>query len=112
MRFLRFLPLLLMPGALLASGCQASCDRWCDNTADYIEYCMANASQGEWSTIAAGESWGAWGFSSKDEYASGCKEDMGARLGGDDTDALESTCEDEANRFGELFERGTCAEVP
>ena len=109
-------PLVFIACVILGlAGCSAPCERYCETSADYIEYCLENGSQGEW----AAASWSVWGsFSSKDDYISDCKADMESQLAGaattcrSDDDALPCTCEDEANIFADLTGRGLCAELP
>ena len=105
-----FLPFLACLALALATGCAAPCDRYCDTTADYIENCLATGSQGEWQ--AAGD-WSVWGAADRDDYATTCKSDLEAQLdSAEDSVAISNACEDDANRYLELNERGLCADIP
>ena len=105
-----FLSLLACLVLALASGCAAPCDRYCDTTADYIDTCLVSGSQGEWQ--AAGD-WSVWGAADRDDYAATCKSDLEAQLGSaEDSGAISNACEDDANRYLELTERGLCADIP
>ncbi|HCP44774.1 MAG TPA: hypothetical protein DIU15_01910 [Deltaproteobacteria bacterium] len=107
----RLVVTLAFLGLLLSLvGCSTPCDRYCDNTADYIQHCLDNASQGQWEAA----SWSTWGgYGSADEYAADCKEDFASQVSGSATpDVVESICEDESNNYADLLERGICAELP
>ena len=96
---------------LLASGCAAPCDRYCDSTADLIEYCLENGSSTEWLEAQAQGGWTVFGATERDEYATTCKADMDSQVaaGGD---VIESECTDAANRNEENTERGFCVDLP
>jgi len=107
----RLVAILATLGLLLAlAGCSSPCDNYCDNSADYIEYCLDLASQGEWESA----SWATWGgYSGPDDYSADCKADFASQLSGSATpDVVESTCEDESNNYADLLERELCAELP
>lgn len=98
-------------------GCKAPCDRFCEAEADYIEFCLAEASQGAWTQAKGGDEaeddWAFWAAGNKDEFVAACKADTAAQLEASSTaDALEQTCEDEANAYAEHAEHGICAELP
>ena len=105
-----FLPLFALLGLAFASGCAAPCDRYCDLTADYIELCLESGSQVEWQDAT---DWTTWGSASKDEYVSACQSDLDNQLeGAESSAAISQACEDDANRYLELTERGLCADIP
>ncbi|MCP4867446.1 MAG: hypothetical protein GY898_01845 [Proteobacteria bacterium] len=98
--------------AVALTGCAAPCDQYCDTSADYIEYCLENGTQGPWTTAAASGGFEVWGTSSRDEYADACKDDMKNQLSAHDADTLTGACTDDANQFTEWVERGTCIDLP
>ena len=103
-------PAVALFGLLFATGCTAPCDRYCSETANYIEFCLASGSQGEW--LSAGD-WSTWGAADKDSYIASCQEDLDGQLAGaEDSAPITAACEDDANRYLELFERGLCADLP
>ena len=98
-------------------GCAAPCDRYCSQSAEYIDFCLTNGSQAEWQSagIAGGDGWGNWGVGNKDEYVGDCQTDFDSQLSGvegEDRDGLEGLCEDDANRYAQLVERGQCTDLP
>jgi len=104
------LPALALLALGLATGCAAPCERYCDITADYIEFCLESGSQGAWQD--AGD-WTPWGATDRADYASSCQTDLGEALdAGAIGDAVTRACEDDANRYLELTERGLCADLP
>ena len=103
-------PTITLFGLLFITACAPPCERFCDVTADYIEFCLENGSQGEWTN--AGD-WSTWGATDKDAYLASCHEDLDGQLAGaEDTSPIAAACEDDANRYLELTERGLCADVP
>jgi hypothetical protein len=106
---------IVLIAAFWMTGCAPPCDRWCDATADYIEFCLASGSQGSWVEAGASASggWGFWGYGSSDEYVGACKTDMDAQLAASaDADVLSRVCGDEANAFATMADRGQCGELP
>ena len=104
------IPALGLLGLLFVTGCAAPCERYCNQTADYIEFCLDSGSQGQW--LDAGD-WTTWGAADKDAYLASCQEDLDGQLAGaEDSAPIAAACEDDANRYLELFERGLCADVP
>jgi hypothetical protein len=107
-RFL--LSILALLGLAFATGCAAPCDRYCDIKADYIEFCLESGSQAAW---ADASDWTTWDFADKEGYVSSCQSDLEDQLdGADSSAAISRGCEDDANRYLELAERGLCADLP
>jgi hypothetical protein len=104
--------LLLLTAAFLFAGCAAPCTQYCNENADYIEFCLENGSQDDWVAAANAGGFAVWGYSSKDEYVTGCKEDFSAQLGGDDSDVIEAECTDAASQVEQWNARSLCAELP
>lgn len=115
-------PLLSSAAALAAlslAACQAPCDRYCEAEADYIEFCLAEASQGIWTEARgaddASDDWAFWNAANKEEFVAACQEDTAAQIDAASetgAEALEQRCEDEANAYSEHAEHGICAELP
>ena len=104
------LSLLAFVGLTFATGCSDPCDTYCENTADYIEFCLETGSQEAWQD--AGD-WTVWGATSRDDYALNCQIDLREGVPGmENSDAVLGACEDDANRYLELTERGLCADLP
>lgn len=98
--------------ALVAlTGCATPCDSYCDASANYIEFCLENSSQGDWVAANANGAWAIWNASEKSEYISTCQTDFASQVeaGGD---VIESECTDLANRFQENADRGFCVDLP
>lgn len=108
----RFALSLTVLAAVALTGCASPCEQYCDSSADYIEYCLENGTQGPWTTAAASGGFEVWGSSSRDEYADSCKEDMAAQLQAHDADTYNGACTDDTNQFTEWVERGTCIDLP
>ena len=105
--------LSLLLAATSLAGCAAPCDQYCTVIGDYIEGCLEDGSQAEWAAVNDGGGWTYWGATSKDEYVADCQEDLAAQLDGpNDSDALTGACEDDANRYQEMADRGLCADLP
>ena len=99
----------LVTSALMAAGCAAPCERYCEATADYISYCLENGSQGEW--VAA--EWSHWGdFSGADQFISNCNNDLSLQMADGNDEVIASTCTDQANSYTEMADRGLCADLP
>ncbi len=98
--------------AVCLVGCASPCDRYCDNAADYIEFCLENGTQGAWQAANDGGGWTTWGVSSRDEYNDNCKSDLSDQLAGEHGDSIEGACEDDANQYFEWVERETCIDLP
>ena len=106
----------LMFGALAVIsglvGCTAPCDRYCTTTSAYIERCLAEGTTNAW-VAAQTSGFGYWGSADAAEYEGDCKTDFDSQLSGaNDAGVVSQGCEDEANEFGLLEERGQCSELP
>jgi len=113
---LRALRLSLVFGALFTisglAGCAAPCDRYCATTAAYIDRCLAEGTTDSW-VAAQTSGFAYWGYADAAEFEGDCKTDFDAQLSGaSDADVLNQACEDEANDFALLEDRGQCAELP
>jgi len=104
------LSLLAFVGLTFATGCSDPCDTYCETTADYIEFCLASGSQPEWQNAS---DWSTWAATDKDDYVASCQADLVIQLdGAQSSAAISRGCEDDANRYLELTERGLCADLP
>lgn len=116
MTWLRHAALMLcLPAAVLAVGCAAPCDQYCNDSADYIEACLANGSSQEWkdASAAGSDGWAVWGTTSKDEYVADCQTDFDAQLGAsEEPKGLEELCSDDANRYAQHLSMGQCNDLP
>ena len=113
---LRALRMALVFGALAVisglSGCAAPCDRYCSTTAAYIERCLTDGSTEAW-VAAKTSGFGYWGYADASEFEGDCKTDFDAQLAGaPDASIVQQACEDEANDFALLEDRGQCSELP
>ena len=97
---------------LVAGGCAPPCERYCDVTAAYIERCLTDGTQADWSAVSTA-GFANWGVADATEFAASCKTDFDTQLAGvPDSGVLTQACEDEANEFELLEERAQCAELP
>lgn len=113
---IRALRLSLMFGALAVisglAGCAAPCDNYCATTAAYVERCLNEGTTSAW-VAAQGSGFGYWGYADAAEFEGDCKTDFDAQLSAaSDPSIVNQACEDEANEFGLLEDRGQCAELP
>jgi hypothetical protein len=109
MTTLRIAVLVLAIAAL--SGCSTPCDAFCDASANYIEFCLENGSQGDWRAANDGLGWGVWNASEKTDYVSSCQTDFDSQLAAAN-DVVESECTDLANQYQENADRGFCVDLP
>jgi hypothetical protein len=94
------------------AGCAPPCNSLCDTQAEYIEFCLVNGSQADWTSLAAGGGFAVYGYSDADEFVAGCQEDFTSQLTGPHADIVEAECTDEDNRVAQLVDRGLCGDVP
>ncbi len=66
----RFALSLTVLAAVALTGCASPCEQYCDSSADYIEYCLENGTQGPWTTAAASGAAYVWRPSRRGEYKS------------------------------------------
>ncbi len=108
----RILRLVALAVTILAlAGCAAPCDAYCDASANYIEFCLENGSQGDWQAANDRGGWTVWNVSEKAEYVETCKVDFASQLAAGN-DVVESNCTDLANQYQENADRGFCVELP
>ncbi len=94
------------------AGCAAPCDQYCTTTSAYIERCLAEGTSSAW-VAAQTTGFGNWGYSDAAEFEAGCMTDFDEQLAAaPDASIVSQACEDEANAFALLEERGQCAELP
>ncbi len=105
----RLVVLLVAIGGL--TGCSTPCDAFCDSSANYIEFCLENGSQGNWRAASDAGGWSLWNASEKDEYVSTCQSDFDGQLASGN-EIIESECTDFANRYQENADRGFCTDLP
>lgn len=94
------------------TGCAAPCDRYCSTAAAYIDRCLTDGTTDAW-VAAQTSGFGYWGYADAAEFEGDCKADFDDQLAGaTDSSVLNQACEDEANDFALLEDRGQCAELP